>query len=163
MAKNTAQAEENDVEETTEAASTAVAEKPAKAPRPKKPSLFEVNDTVMTPQGEATVIEVHGRGWVKVDGVPKAWHKTEDLEELNPEAAAKLRAALAEIEAKRVARGSTGSSKIDRLKERLVKAEARQAALAETITKIKADIEAAENPEAEAETGDDNEGSDSDE
>lgn len=85
----------------------------------KKISLFSVDDQIMTPEGPATVLDVRGRGWQKVDGVPKTWWKTEDLIELNPTFAEAYEAALAEEEAKKADRAAGGpGKKIEKLKER---------------------------------------------
>lgn len=85
----------------------------------KKISLFSVDDQIMTPEGPATVLDVRGRGWQKVDGVPKTWWKTEDLIELNPTFAETYEAALAEEEAKKADRAAGGpGKKLEKLKER---------------------------------------------
>jgi len=121
--------------------------------RSRKPTLFNIDDTIMTPQGEATVVEVHGRGWVKVDGVPKAWHKIADLAELNPEAAQKLAVAEAELAAKKAAKVDGSLGKIAKLQARLEKAVARRDALNTTILELEAQIagsEASADESAEA-------------
>lgn len=129
---------EGQTEGQTEATVEPVKEKKA---RPKKPTLFEVGDTVITEQGEAQVIEVHGRGWVKVDGVPKAWHKIVDLRELNPAAVAKLEAAEAEMEKRRADRASGATTKLAKAEAKLATAEAKYMALGEAIATLKTEIE----------------------
>ena len=91
-----------------------------------KISLFQVNDQIMTPEGPATVLDVRGRGWQKVDGVPKTWWKTEDLIELNPTFREAYDAALEAEAAKKADRAAGGpGKKIEKLKERKASIETR--------------------------------------
>lgn len=76
-----------------------------------EPSGFVVGGTITTPQGDATIIDIRGKAWLKVETnetVKRGWWKTDDLAELNPDAHAEF---VGTFEAKKAARAAAAEAK----------------------------------------------------